>query len=85
MRHDKDNPTYVGSMFIETDGGVVEIGMMEFNGRVMPGGVRDANTHAQPTVLPTEVQMREALELALWCKENEQVFEGITSPSVEDN
>jgi hypothetical protein len=76
-KRDKDNPTYVGSMFIETDGGVVEIGMMEFNGKVMPGGIRDANTHRVPDVPPTETQMREALELAMWCKEHEQVFEGI--------
>ena len=66
-------------MFIETTGGVVEIGMMRFNGRVMPGGVRDANTHKVPDVLPTKEEMREALELAKWCIDNECVFEGITS------
>lgn len=79
MRQPEKNPTYVGSIFIETRGGVVEIGMTEFNGRIMPGGVRDANTHRAPDVLPTAAQMREALELALWSKQHPQVFEGITA------
>ena len=71
-------PTYVGSMFIETSGGVVEIGMMETEEGVIPGGVRDANTHRVPAVQPTVVQVREALELAKWCIDNPQVFEGLT-------
>jgi hypothetical protein len=75
-----DKPTYVGSMFIETSGGVVEIGMMEIDsGRVVPGGVRDAITHRPPAVLPTMKQVRDALELAKWCHDNPGVFEGITA------
>ena len=46
-------PKYVGSMFVETAGGVVEIGMMGFpDGDVVPGGVRDAVTFRRPKVLP---------------------------------
>jgi hypothetical protein len=75
-------PVYVGSMFIETDGGVVEIGMVEWPKRgVLPGGVRDAVTHRRPSVLPSSDQVREALDLAKWCMENECVFEGRVSYS----
>lgn len=67
-------------MFIETDGGVVEIGMVEWPKRgVLPGGVRDAVTHRRPSVLPSADQVREALDLAKWCMDNECVFEGRVS------
>ena len=74
-------PTYAGSMFIETSGGVVEIGMIETKNGVVPGGARDAVTFRPPSVLPTMQQVQEAMRLALWCQGNECVFEGITSKS----
>ena len=70
-------PKYVGSMFIETAKGVVEIGMMEKDGRICAGGVRDANTHRAPAMLPTVEQVRDALELAKWSIDHPQVFDGI--------
>jgi hypothetical protein len=72
-------PTYVGSMFVETSDGVVEIGMMETPKGVMPGMVRDARTLRKPKTLPSIEQVREAMAIAMWCQENECVFEGITS------
>ena len=73
-------PKYVGSMFVETKGGVVEIGMMGFpDGDVVPGGVRDAVTFRRPKVLPSKKQVQTALRLARWCSRNEIVFEGVVS------
>lgn len=65
---------YVGSMFIETAQGVVEVGMLETPEGVMPGGCRDALTHEKPKCFPTVDQMREALQLAKWCYLNSVVF-----------
>ena len=65
----------VGSMFIETAAGVVEVAMVEQpDGSIQPGGVRDANKMGRPEVLPTMQQMREALRLAKWCYLNKEVF-----------
>ncbi|RKZ95272.1 MAG: hypothetical protein DRQ40_04055 [Gammaproteobacteria bacterium] len=99
-------PTYAGSMFIETrkfeairstvrredgtiergraklvlvEGGVAEIGMMETGKGIVPGGVRDASTHRVPDVLPSAVQVRDALELAKWSIDHQQVFEGVVA------
>jgi hypothetical protein len=70
----------VGSMFIETAAGVVEIAMVEDeSGYVQPGAVRDANRMGEPEILPTVEQVQEALELANWCYLNQEVFEGKTS------
>lgn len=71
--------SYVGSMFVETSGGVVEVGMVETDRGVLPGGVRDAVTRGKPSVLPTPEQVREAMQLALWSQENSCVFEGVVS------
>jgi len=72
-------PSYAGSMFVETSGGVVEVGMIETKKGILPGGVRDAVTFKTPAVLPTPEQVREAMSLAMWCQKNECVFEGIVS------
>ena len=62
------------------EGGVAEIGMMETeNGGVMPGGIRDSNTHEVPDVLPSPEQVRDAVELAKWSVDHQQVFEGVVA------
>lgn len=70
---------YVGSMFIETENGVVEIGMIETPDGVIPGGCRDAITHDKPRRFPTMEQFKEAIQLAKWAYLNQAVFEGKVS------
>lgn len=70
---------YVGSMFIETDHGVVEVGMVETPQGVMPAGCRDAITHDKPRQFPSVQQIQEAIELAKWAYLNQAVFEGRVS------
>ena len=72
-------PKYVGSMFVETKGGVVEIAMMDLGQGVVPNGARDAVTYRRPKVLPSNKQVQAALLLAQWCSRNEPVFEGVVS------
>ncbi len=65
---------YIGSMFIETAEGVVEVGMAETPQGIVPGGFRDAITHERPRLFPTVEQIREAIELSKWFYLNKVVF-----------
>jgi len=77
-------PVYIGSMFIENnspDGHeVIEVAMMDIGGsRMVPGGIRNAQTFRKPTGPPSATQMRHAIWMSHWCMENSDVFDGKVS------
>jgi len=78
--HNEDGTISRGKpRLVVIEGGVAEIGMMETSEGIMPGGVRDPNTHEVPDVLPSPEQVRDALELAKWSMDHQQVFDGVVA------